>query len=141
MNMTTLHEYRENQPDKLILNAIVTLTTEQEEFITKNIEDSRPILFKKFKLRFSSHINKFQFNFAVEKVKENIIKNAAKQPRKAVHKHDRPDVERVKNVNWSTEQGNWYVKFKVKGKNIILGKFDDHEKAKKVAAEYRKKLA
>ena len=44
-----------------------------------------------------------------------------------------------KNIAWLDSLKKWRVKFKVNGKDIHIGVFDDLEMAKAIASEYRDK--
>ena len=55
-------------PDKLLLTLHVRLTDAQRDYLDINKEMARPQLFRAFRKRFNSNINKLQFNFALEKI-------------------------------------------------------------------------
>jgi hypothetical protein len=134
--MTTLHEYRENQPDKLLESLEITLTPEQQAYLKANEKDLRTLLLKKFNLKFGTHYSKIQLTQAIGAMKE--IKFKSSEPKE---KKSQGSKSGIKNIYWVASKNRWMVQFKVGGKQKTLGHFKDFMQAKKVAAEYRKKLA
>ena len=126
------------QPDRLLETIYIKLPDDQMDYLRQNQKMNRYELYKAFKKHFMRNINKLQFNFNLMKVKEE-------QPKvkksKAVKRYQRPDVEMAKNVHWVSTDGMWDVVFKENGSRMSVGKYMSHEKAKKVAEEYRNNLA
>lgn len=138
--MTTALQYRIYQPDTLLNNIKVNLSTEQRDFIELNKEMGRPLLFKLFKRKFNSPINKLQFNAALENIRGEAIPIKPK-PQSVMASYPRPDVPKERNIHWVSQQGVWAVKFKKNGKVDNVGRYADMSKAKSVAEEYRNNLA
>lgn len=126
------------QPDRLLETIYIKLPDDQMEYLKQNQKMNRYELYKAFKKHFKRNINKLQFNFNLMKVKEEQPKVKGS---KGVVRYQRPDVEAAKNVHWISTDGIWDVMFKENGKNTSIGRYMSHEKAKKVAEEYRNNLA
>lgn len=139
MKQIYLKDFNDNQPDKLLETRIVRLTPEQEAYLNVYMDMDKPQLFRTFKRRFNSDINKLQFNFALERVRES--ERETKIPPSKLMCHPRPDVPKEQNVYWVAQQGIWAVKFKVQGKTKCVIRSMDFDYAVQVAKEYRQNSA
>lgn len=135
-----MKEIRLNQPDPLLDNIKVNLSTEQTDYLALNKEMSRPLLFKLFRNKFNSNINKLQFNAILEKVRGEAIERKPKPP-SVIASYPRPNLPKERNVHWVAQQGVWAVKFKKDGKTTNVGRYSEISRAVKVAEEYRQNLA
>lgn len=141
MTTTTPLPFRIEQPDRLIKTIRIKLPDEQLEYLKANKEISRPELYKAFKKRFNSKINKLQFNFNLERAKGNVGERVPREELASKKRYPRPKLPKAENVQWISQQGIWQVSFTIKGKRKSFGRYADHDKAVQVAEEYRKNLA
>lgn len=132
--------FRIYQPDILLDNIKVNLSTEQRKFIDLNKEMGRPLLFKLFKRKFNLNINKLQFNTALAEIKGEEVMLKPPSPSIKVNL-PRPDVPHYRNVQWVTQQGVWAVRFKRDGKIKHIARRADLSEAVQIAEEYRNNLA
>lgn len=135
-----MKEIRLNQPDPLLDNIKVNLSTEQMNYLALNKEMGRSLLYKLFKRKFNSNINKLQFNATLEEVRGESVERKSK-PQSVLASYPRPNVPKEKNVYWMAQQGVWAVKFKKDGKTTNVGRYSEISRAVKVAEEYRQNLA